>query len=108
MDTLDYIDCKLWKLTITIHTPTPTEPLKEEIQHYMKTLCTAQKQTNLTTSLQDIPVFHGHDASQLEDWLMDIEIAADLSNESRANLAKAKSRGLTCTLIMEAITLDKL
>ena len=39
---------------------------------------------------------------------MDIEMAADLTNESRANLAKAKSRGLAHTLIMEAITLDKL
>ena len=38
---------------------------------------------------------------------MDIETAADLTNKSRANLAKAKSRGLTHTLIMEAITLDK-
>ena len=51
--------------------------------------------------------FHGQDATQLEDWLTDVEMAADLTNESRANLAKAKSRGLTCTLIMEAITLDK-
>ena len=75
----------------------------------MTTLCTAQKQTNLTTSLlQDIPFFHEHDATWLEDWLMDIEMAADLSNDSRANLAKAKSRGLTHTLIIEAITLDKL
>ena len=58
----------------------------------MTTLCTAQKQTNLTTSLlQDIPVFHGHDATWLEDWLMDIEMLADITNE-RANLAKAKSR----------------
>ena len=38
---------------------------------------------------------------------MDVEMAADLTNESRTNLAKAKSRGLTHTLIMEAITLDK-
>ena len=74
----------------------------------MNTLCTAQKQTNLTTSLlQDIPVFHGHDATWLEDWLMDIEMAADLTNKSKVNLAKAKSRELTHTLITEAITLDK-
>ena len=65
-DTLDHIECKLQKLTIAIHTPTPTEPLKEVIQHYTNTLCTAKKQTNLTTFLlQDIPVFHGHDATQL-------------------------------------------
>ena len=30
-------------------------------------------------------------------------MAADLTNESRAKLAKAKSRGLTHTLVMEAI-----
>ena len=58
----------------------------------MNTLCTASKQTNLTTSLlQDIPVFNGHDDTNLEDWLTHIETAADLMNESRANLAKAKS-----------------
>ena len=74
----------------------------------MNTLCAAQKQTNLTTSLlQDISVFHGHDATQLEDWLTDVEMAADLTNESRTNFAKAKTRGLTHTLIIEAITLDK-
>ena len=83
---------ELRKLTITICTPTPTEPLKEVIQHYMNTLCTAQKQSNLTGSLlQDIPVFHGCDATQLEDWLMDVETAVDLTNESRTNLAKGKS-----------------
>ena len=101
------------KETLTIHKQRPTEPLKEVIQHYMKTLCTAHKQnahkqSNLTPSLlQDIPVFHGHDATWLEDWLSDVERAADLTHESRANLVKAKSTGLTHTLIMEAITLDK-
>ena len=74
----------------------------------MNTLCTAHKQSNLTTSLlQDIPVFHGHDAIWLEDWLTDVETAEDLTNENIANLAKVKSRGLTHTLITEAITLDK-
>ena len=34
-------------------------------------------------------------------------MAADLTNESRANLAKSKSRGLGHTLIIEAITSDK-
>ena len=74
----------------------------------MNTLCSAQKQTNLTTSLlQDISVFSGHDVTQLEDWLVDIKIAADLTAESRTKLAQAKSKGLTCTLITEAITSDK-
>ena len=38
---------------------------------------------------------------------MDIEAAADLTNKSWAKLAKAKFRGLTCTLVMEAINSDK-
>ena len=44
---------------------------------------------------------------QLEDWLVDIETAANLIDESRTKLAQAKSKGLTCTLITEAITLGK-
>ena len=64
----------------------------------------SQKQTNLTTSLlQDIPVFNGHDTTHLEDWLVDIETAADLTAECRTKLAQAKSKGLTHTLITEAI-----
>ena len=35
---------------------------------------------------------------------MDIETAADLTAESRTKLTQAKSKGLTCTLITEAIT----
>ena len=38
---------------------------------------------------------------------MDIETAADLTNESWAKLAKAKLRGLTQTLVTEAINSDK-
>ena len=44
---------------------------------------------------------------ELEEWLTDIETAADLTSESRAKLAKVKSRGLTCTLVTEAINSDK-
>ena len=43
----------------------------------------------------------------LEDWLMDIETAADLTNESQGKPAKAKLRGLTHTFVMEAINSDK-
>ena len=43
-------------------------------------------------------------ATKLEDWLMDIEMAADLTSKSRAKLTKVKLRGLTCTLVTEAIT----
>ena len=35
---------------------------------------------------------------------MDIETAADLTNESRTKPAQAKSKGLPCTLITETIT----
>ena len=74
----------------------------------MDTLCTRQKQSNLTNSLlQDIPVFNEHDSTKLEDWLTDIEMAADLTSESRARLAKAKSQGLMYTLVTEAITSNK-
>ena len=55
---------------------------------------------NLTNSLlQDITVFNEFDSTKLEDWLMDIEAAADLTNESGAKLVKAKLRGLTHTLV---------
>ena len=33
--------------------------------------------------LQDISVFNAHDATQLGDWLLDIETAAELTVESR-------------------------
>ena len=71
----------------------------------MNTLCSAQKQTNLIIPLlQDIPVFNGHDTTHVEDCLVDIETAADLTAESRTKLAQAMSKGLTHTLITEAIT----
>ena len=44
---------------------------------------------------------------QLEDWLVDIETAADLTDESRTKLAQAKSKGLTHTLITEALASGK-
>ena len=58
--------------------------------------------------LQDIPTLNGHDSSQLEDWLTDIETALELMGESRTKLAQAKSRGLVRMLILEALTLQKL
>ena len=64
-----------------------------------------QKQSNLTHSLMlDVPVFNEHDSTKVEDQLTDIETAADLTNESRARLAKAKSQGLMHTLVTEAIS----
>ena len=91
--------------TLPISTP---EPLKSVLKQYTD-LCSAQnKQTNFTNTLiQDIPIFNGNDSTQLEYWLVDIETAADLSAESRMKLAQAKSKGLTHTLITEALTLGK-
>ena len=62
---------------------TPTTPLREMIYHYMDTLYTTQKQTDITNSLlQDITVFNEYNPTKLENWLMDIETTADLTNES--------------------------
>ena len=52
-------------------------------------------------------IFSGSDSSQLEDWLVDVEPAADLTSESRTKLTQAKSKGLIYTLITEALNLDK-
>ena len=43
--------------------------------------------------------------TQLEDWLIDNETAANLTDDSRTKLAHAKSKGLNCALVMEVITL---
>ena len=92
-------------MSITLNPPAHTEPLGEVIKHYTHALCSAQKQTNLTNSLlKNILVFNGHNATQLEDWLVDIETAVDLTAESKAKCAQAKSKDLTCTLITEVIT----
>ena len=56
---------------------------------------------------QDITIFNGNDSAQLEDWLLDIETTANLMSESRTKLAQANSKGLTHTLISEALNLDK-
>ena len=74
----------------------------------METLCSAQKQTTFANTLiQDIPTFNGNDLAQLEDWLIDIETTANMTDKSRTKLAQAKTKGLTHTLIMEALTLGK-
>ena len=55
---------------------------------YTETLCTVQKKTSLESSLlQDIPTLNWQDSSQLEDWLTDIEIASELTGESRTKIA---------------------
>ena len=96
------------RLTLTLHPSAPPEPLDEILQQYTETVCTAQKKTSfVNTLLQDITTFNGNNSSQLEDWLIDIETAADLTRESRTKLAEAKSKGLLCTLISEVLSLDK-
>ena len=78
------------------------------LDRYTETLCTAQKKTSLESSLlQDIPILKGQDSSQLEDWLMDIETASELTSKSRTKLAQVKSRGLVRTLITEALIAQK-
>ena len=63
--------------------PTPTQPLGEVIHQYTDTLCTMQKQTDLTNSLlQDITVFNEYNSTKLEDRVIDIERAVDPTNES--------------------------
>ena len=95
-------------MSLTFQPSAPPEPLDEVLQQYMKTLCSAQKQTTFAnTLLQDIPTFNGSDSTQLEDRLVDIETATNLMEESRTKLAQAKSQGLTCTLITEVLTSGK-
>ena len=102
------MECELQRLSISLNPPAPTKTLGDMIWHYTNTLCCTQKQTNLTNSLlQDISVFNGHDTTLLEDWLVDIETAADLTVESRIKLAQTKSKGLPHTLITEAIMSGK-
>ena len=108
VETLECIQLELQNLSIAIHQPqppAPAEPFGKVLCQYTDTLCSSQKQSNLMNSLmQDIPVFNEHDSTKLEDWLLDIKTAVDLTSESRARLAKAKSRGLTHTLVTEVIS----
>ena len=86
----------------------PSEPLDEVLFKYTETLCTAQKRTTFaSTLLQDIAIFNGNDFTQLEDWLINIETATNLTSESQTKLAQARSKGLTHMLISEALNLDK-
>ena len=97
---LDHIDCleqELWTLSLTLSmqptsTATPREPFGEVMHNYMDTLCTTQKQTYLTGFLlQDIAIFNEYDSTKLEEWLTNIETEVNLTSESQAKLAKAKS-----------------
>ena len=106
MEATHYLVCELHRLSLAFQPSAPPEPLDEVLQQYIKTLCSSQKQTTFANTLiKDIPTFNGSDSAQLEDWLIDIETAADLTDESRTKVAQAKSKGLTHTLIKEALTL---
>ena len=106
-DAIQHLEQKLNQLAIILCPP--SEPIEEVLDKYTDTLCNTQKKTSLESSLlQDIPTLNGNDSSQLEDWLTDVETALELMGESRPKLAQAKSRGLVRTLILEALTLQKL
>ena len=98
---------ELQRLLIALCPSGLPEPLDDVLQQYMDTLCSAQRQTNFTNTLLQNIYTTGNDATQLEDCLLDIETAADLSAESRIKLAQANSRGLTHTLTTEALTSGK-
>ena len=61
----------------------------------------------MNTLIQDMYTFNGSNSTQLEDWLVDTETTADVTDESRTKLSQAKSKRLTCTLITEALTSGK-
>ena len=41
--------------------------------------------------MHDIPDFNKHYSTKLEEWLIDIEMAVDLTSESKAMLAKVQN-----------------
>ena len=108
MEAIHHIEHKLHRLSLAFHLSAPPEPLNNVLQQYAETLCSVQKQmTFANTLIQDIPTFHGSYSTQLEDLLVDIETTDDLRDESRPKLAQAKSKGLTHTLIADALTSSK-
>ena len=105
-EAINDLEQRLNRLTLTLHHS--DTPIENVLDRYTETLCTAQKKTSLESSLlPDIPILHGQDSSQLEDWLTDIETSSELTGESRTKLAQAKSKGLVRTLISEALTAQK-
>ena len=97
-EAIQQLEQRLNRLTLTLHHS--NDPIENVLDRYTETLCNAQKKTSLESSLlQDISTLNGQDSSQLEDWLMDIETASELTGESRTKLAQAKSKGLVRILI---------
>ena len=61
---LYHIEEELQRLTIALCLSAPPKPLDDVLRQYADTLCSAQTQTNFTnTSLQDIIIFTGNDAT---------------------------------------------
>ena len=59
VESLHHIEQELQQLSISLNLPIHTKPLGEVLKHYTNTLCSAQKQTNITNSLlQDISNLH--------------------------------------------------
>ena len=89
-ETLDCIQHELQNLLIAIHQPqppAPAEPLENILYQYTDILCSTQKHSNCTNSLiHDIPVFNEHDSTKLEDWPIDLEMAADLPVRAESGL----------------------
>ena len=108
METINCLEHELHRLSLMFQPSAPLEPLDEVLQQYTETLCSAKQQTTFAnTMIQDIPTINGSDSTQLEDQLVDIETTANLTDESRITLAQAKLKGLTHTLITEALTSGK-
>ena len=99
MEAIHHLEHELHRLSVTFQPSALPESLDEVLQQYMETLCFARKQTTFANTLiKDIPTFNGSDSTQLEDWLIDIETAANLTDESRTKLAQAKSKGFNLHL----------
>ena len=92
-EAIQQLEQRLNRLTLTLHPS--SDPIEQVLGKYTKTLCTPQKKTSLESSLlQDIPTLNGQDSSELEDWLIDIETASELTK-----IAQAKPKDLVRTLI---------
>ena len=93
-EALDCTQQELQNMSIASHQsqpPAPAEPFREVLCQYTDTMHSTQKQSNPTNSfMQDIPAFNENDSTKLEDWLLDIETAADLTNETKTRLTKAR------------------
>ena len=104
-EVLYHIEHKFQRLSVALCPSASLEPVNNVFKQYMDTLCSAPKQTNfINTLIQDISIFIGNNSTQMEDWLVDIETAADLSVESMTKLAQAKSKGLIHILLVKFLT----